>query len=243
MRSKQISDFWEFTILFFLTLIVFNGIQSLNGMLKGFHTRLYAVAHAFALLSLVYGVFNSFYSKGVLSKMMGKFRSLDIPRAAKGVVLVIFLGNFISIAVGEPLYPFYDVGMFRWTTKFENKSKLIERPKYFYYNSNGQVQIFDVRKQGFYLLADHLKGIRYTHEFTFAATYHNRGSKSNFEFLQYALDRVGGDSLWVGVHWVNFETQQTGFDPDLCRAVLLNASNGLYYGSIYIPEYQLKQCE
>ena len=53
----------------------------------------------------------------------------------------------------------------------------------------------------------------------------------------------GVDTLWVGVHTVNFETREVTFDADICNAVLINQTANLYYGPIYIPEYQIMKCD
>lgn len=65
----------------------------------------------------------------------------------------------------------------------------------------------------------------------------------NFEYLKRHLEQRGIDKLWVGVHSVNYETGEVGFDPNVCRAIQVNKHKRIYYGPIYIPEYQLNNEE
>jgi len=112
----------------------------------------------------------------------------------------------------------------------------------YYYWQDGQCKILDLRKEGSFFLAEHF-GWGYTEEFMFAARFRNRGEKKNFEFLSALMKERGIDSLWVGVHSVNFETHDVTFDPDICNAVTFNQTANLYYGPIYVPDYQVKRCD
>ena len=169
-----------------------------------------------------------------------KFNSLSIPRGAKLLMIIVFVGNLFAIALGKAWYPFYDVGMFRWSTPFERKDKIMHQLKYYYWK-NGECKILDLRKEGTFLLAENL-GMGYTEDFMFSARFRNRGEKKNFEFLSARMKERGVDTLWVGVHAVNFETREVTFDPDICHAVTLNKEIKHYYGPLYIPDYQLSRC-
>jgi len=169
-----------------------------------------------------------------------KFRSLHIPKVAKYIIVFIMTGNLVAIVLGKAWYPFYDVGMFRWSTPYQDSDKMVYQPKYYYWQ-NGQYKILDLRKEGSFILSDHF-GWGYTDEFMFAATYRNRGEKKNFEFLSALMKERGVDTLWVGVHSVNFETHDVIFNPDICNAVKINQAANLYYGPIYIPDYQVNRC-
>jgi hypothetical protein len=146
----------------------------------------------------------------------------------------------ISISLAAPRYPFYDVGMFRWASASRNNPKILSQHKYYYWK-DGQYKILDLRKEGVMFLAEHF-GWKYTEEFTFAARFRNRGEKKNFEFLSSLMQARGVDTLWVGVHSVNFKTREVSFDPDICNAVAFNQTANLYYGPIYIPMYQIEKC-
>jgi hypothetical protein len=111
----------------------------------------------------------------------------------------------------------------------------------YYYWKDGQYKILDLRKEGSYFLAEHF-GWGYTDEFMFAARFRHRGKERNFEFLSSLMKERGVDSLWVGVHSVNFETHEVTFDPDICHAIKINQADSLYYGPIYIPDYQVSRC-
>ncbi len=175
-----------------------------------------------------------------LMYLFSKIKNIPIPNGAKWAIAVVFLGNLTSILFGEPCYPFYDVGMFRWTTNFENAPKVVYKPKYFYWKE-GKANILDLRKEGFFFLHEHF-GLRYTHEFTFATTYHNKGQKENFDFILQRLKPLGIDTLWVGVHAVNYETKEVWFDTDLCNAIRVNNTENIHYGPIYVPKYQNEKC-
>jgi len=169
-----------------------------------------------------------------------KFRSLAIPKVAKYIIVIVMAGNLTAIALGKAWYPFYDVGMFRWSAPFQNNDKMMYQLKYFFWQ-NGQYKILDLRKEGSFFLAEHL-GWSYTEEFMFSARFRNRGEKKNFEFLSALMKERGIDTLWVGIHGVNFETREISFEPDICQAVTMNETVKLYYGPIYIPDYQVNRC-
>ena len=179
------------------------------------------------------------HRKGIFYYCVQKFRSLQIPKAAKYLIAIVVFGNFLCISFGEGVYPFYDVGMFRWSTSARDYDKVLSQHKYYYWQ-DGRFKILDLRKEGTFL-AEHF-GASYTEEFTFAARFRNRGEQKNFEFLKEQLQERGVDTLWVGVHSVNFETGEVSFDPDICNAVALNQRDDLYYGPIFIPEYQMMKC-
>lgn len=169
-----------------------------------------------------------------------KFRSLRIPKAAKYVIVIVMTANFIAITLGKSWYPFYDVGMFRWSTPYQNRDKIMYQLKYYYWQ-NGQYKILDLRKEGNFFLADHF-GLGYAENFMFSAAYRYRGEKKNFDFLSALMKQRGIDTLWVGIHAVNFETGEVSFDPDICRAIQMNETAHLYYGPIYIPDSQISKC-
>lgn len=169
-----------------------------------------------------------------------KFNSLSIPKGARILMIVVFVGNLMAIAMGKAWYPFYDVGMFRWSTPFENKDKIMHQLKYYYWK-NGEYKILDLRKEGSTLLAEHF-GWGYTEELMFSSRFRYRGERKNFEFLSALMKERGVDTLWAGVQTVNFKTHEVSFDPDLCHAVNLNNSVSQYYGPLYIPDYQVKNC-
>lgn len=185
-------------------------------------------------------VLSLFFKRGAIYPLIRSYKSVGIPFLGKILFVIVFLGNFTCIFIGKPIYPFYDVGMFRWSSKFEDKSKIVYKPKYYYWK-NGEAEILDLRKEGYYFLHNHI-GLRYTHEFTFAATYHNKGQKENFDFIMQKMRERGIDTLWVGVHAVNYETKEVWFDYDKCNAIKVNMEEPIHYGPIYIPTYQIKKC-
>lgn len=178
--------------------------------------------------------------KSFLPTIIQKFTSLSIPRGARILILVVLFGNLLAIALGKAWYPFYDVGMFRWSTPFHNNDKVLHQLKYYYWK-NGECKILDLRKEGSFWFAENF-GLGYTEEFMFSACFRNKEEKKNFEFLNQLMKDRGVDTLWVGVHTVNFETRDIDFDPDICNAVTINETAKQYYGPIYIPEYQRIRC-
>lgn len=212
-----------------------------------YYIRTYFLFKVFVLVSIpVIGLWlaismrDYFLRRGIFYYCVHRFRSLSIPRAAKYFIVLVLFGNILAISLGKPRYPFYDVGMFRWSTPYLSQDKIMGQLKYYYWQ-NGQYKILDLRKEGSFFLAEHF-GWGYTPEFMFAARFRNRGEKKNFEFLSALMKERGVDTLWVGVHSVNFETRDVTFDPDICHAVKLNQTENLYYGPIYIPDYQVSRC-
>jgi hypothetical protein len=240
MNTSKKKYLGEFVILFLLTLAVFNYLQSTK-TLHSLKSYLYLSLHAIAFFLLVFLVFKSWKSKGVVYKICYASFNLSIPMGVKIAVLIVAAGNFIVIAIGRPNYPFYNVGMFSWASAKASDDKILYNPKYYYYK-NGTVKLLDLRKESIFLFADNF-GWGYTHEFTFAVTYHNKGQKENFEFIAEKMKERGVDTLWVGVQLVNYKTREVKFEPNICNAIKINNTQKIYYGPIYIPEYQKLKCE
>lgn len=179
--------------------------------------------------------------RGIFYYCVHKFWSLPIPRAAKYITTIVLLGNLIAIGWGAQRYPFYDVGMYRWPVDFKGRDKILHEVKYYYWQ-RGRYKILELRKECSFFLAEHF-GWGYTSDLAYATAYFHKGEKENFDYLSRAMKEIGVDTLWVGVHTVNFETHDVTFDPDICRAVKINQTAKLYYGPIYIPEYQLEKCD
>lgn len=245
-REKHIRYYLiEFVLLFILTIVLFNTIQSFakEGALQSATLKrkvYFAISFCFALC-WGYLLYRSIAKGGVVMIIAKKFWALTIPKGAKVVIIIVFVSNLITIGIAKSYYPFYEVGMFRWNSKLSNMDKILYCPQY-YYRKKGEVVILNLRKESVFLLAEHL-GWGYTHEFTFAANYHNKGEKGNFDFLADKLKEQGIDSLWVGIHIVNYATGHVEFNPDICYAIKINKTKRIHYGPIYIPEYQIARCE
>jgi|GEM_PF-1287933 len=181
------------------------------------------------------------HKRGVLYYCVQKFRSLRIPRAAKLVIVLVFSATLLDISFGMQRYPFYDVGMFRWPVNFTSSDKIFYEMKYYYWQQS-QYKILELRKEPSFFLAEHFRW-GYANDFAYATSYFHKAEKENFEFLSKTMKEKGIDTLWVGVHSVNFKTREVTFDPDVCNAIKINQTSNLYYGPIYIPEYQIKKCD
>jgi len=169
-----------------------------------------------------------------------KFKSLSIPQGAKVLIVIVLFGNLVAIGLGKSWYPFYDVGMFRWLTPFQNYNKELHQLKYYYWK-DGNYKIVDLRKEGAPGFANHF-GWRYTEDLMFSMRFRVRGEQKTFEYLSSLMEERGVDTLWAGVQTVNFETREVSFDPDICNAVHLNQTLTQYYGPLYIPDYQISRC-
>lgn len=186
-------------------------------------------------------VYYSIVNGRVVGKCWRQFKNLPIPKGAKWAIGIVFIGNLLTIAFAKSYYPFYEVGMFRWSSKNWKPDPVLHKTKYFYYDQ-GQATVLDLRKESFFLFQEHLRW-GYTHEFTFAASYHNKAQKENFEFVQSLMKERGIDTLWVGVQTVNYTTGEVSFNSDPCYAITINETAKLHYGPIYIPEYQRLTCD
>jgi len=224
--------------------LLMNLIQSRNNIFGSHSHLLYTV---FLTLTLMYIIAWSVVlvrqirqKSSLFYVLVQKFIWLPIPKGAKRAAVIVACANLVAIGFGIARYPFYDVGMFRWATTFKDRDKTVYRPKYYFWD-HGHYKILDLRKEGSFMLADYF-GPGFTEEFTFAAAFHQKGKKGNFEFLQHEMQTRGIDTLWVGIHSVNFATQEVKFDPDICNAIRINADSSLYYGPIYIPDYQRMKC-
>lgn len=242
--SLKKAYFRELLILLVILLIEFNFAQCFDKWLPYFKAslkwKLYFCLHGCLLILWFYLVYRSLTQGGVVAKCWQQFKVLSIPRGAKWALSIVFIGIVLTVGFAKSYYPFYEVGMFRWSSSKWKPNKVLYKTKYFYYDQ-GEPKLLDLRKESFFLLQDHL-GWGYTHEFTFSAAYHNKAQKENFEFIQSLMKERGIDTLWVGVQMVNYETGEVSFNPDLCNAITVNETEKLHYGPIYIPEYQLIKC-
>jgi hypothetical protein len=221
-------------------IFLINFVQQFNSFnikaLFGYWCMANAVLLLFWLVLLIKGVKNK---NGFFYKIFTRFNKMNIPVGLKIITIIVFLGNFIAISNGKPNYPFYDVGMFRWTSP-ANFQHVLYEPQYYFFRNN-KVELVNIRREGFFLFHKYL-GWGYTHEFTFSSAYHNKNQKENFDFLAKKMKLSGVDTLWVGVSCVNFKTKKVVFNPNLCNAIKINKNEDLYYGPIYIPEYQYAKC-
>ena len=192
-------------------------------------------------LCFIYLVRTFIQNRSVFQYVWRKFKSSNIPSVAKYVIVIVFIGNFIAISFGKQRYPFYDVGMYRWPNDFIDRDKIAYELKYYYWQQ-GKYKILELRKEASFFLAEHF-GLGYAHDFSYCTAYFHKGEKENFQFLSQEMKERGIDTLWVGVHSVNFETREVTFDPDICNAVKVNQTADLYYGPIYIPQYQMQKCD
>ena len=159
----------------------------------------------------------------------------------KYIIVVVLIGNLIAIGWGKQRYPFYDVGMYRYPVEFKDRNKIYNELKYYYWQGD-QYKIVELRKEGSLFLAEHF-GRGYSHDLAYSMAYFHKGQKENFQFLSNLMKERGVDTLWVGVHTVNFETRDVTFNPDICHAIEINQDPNLYYGPIFIPEYQMTKCD
>lgn len=191
-------------------------------------------------LGLVRGDLRKQANESILKSIWLKTKAAGIPTSLRIIATIIIVGNIVSISLGKPCYPFYDVGMFRWPGNFENAPKIVYKPKYFFFHE-GKPRILDLRREGFIFFSEYF-GPTYTHMFTFATNYHNKARKETFDYLSEKMSARGIDTLWVGVQTVDYETGVVTFNTDLCNAVMVNQTKNIHYGPIYIPSYQIQKC-
>lgn len=237
----KLNFFQELCLIFLLTLLLFNTFQTFQFKWNTNRQKLFLLYHFSIVFAYLFVVFLSLLKGGVIKKIYTQFMGLQIPRGAKTAIIVVLIGNFIAIGFAKPNYPFYDVGMFRWSSTFTNEDKIMHVPKYFY-KQDGKTTIIELRKESVTALAPHL-GWGYNHEFTFATTFHNKGQQENFEYLSNLFKEKGIDTLWVGIHTIDYQTQKIIFSDNLCDAIQINNTEKLHYGKIYIPEYQFNKCD
>ena len=230
----------------FVALLLFMTILQTDNLFYYIHT--YLLFKVFVLVSITLILFWIFISirdylhrRGIFYYCVHTFRSLPMPKVAKYAIVIVLLGNFMAISLGKQRYPFYDVGMYRWPKEFISHDKTAYEVKYYYWQSGGY-KILELRKECSFLLAEHF-GWGYSNDIAYANTYFHKGEKENYEFLNHAMKEKGIDTLWAGVHSVNFETHEVTFDPDICNAIRINQTANLYYGPIYIPTYQMEKCD
>ena len=211
------------------------------------YMREYPLFKVFVLLSIpiiglwVFSEVNNYrLRRGILYYCLQKFKSISIPLPMKYIIVIVLIGNLIAIGWGKQRYPFYDVGMYRYPAEFKD-NKIFNELKYYYWQGD-QYKIVELRKEGSLLLAEHF-GRGYSHDLAYSMAYFHKGQKENFQFLSHLMKERGVDTLWVGVHAVNFETHDVTFNPDICHAIQINRGPNLYYGQIYIPEYQTAKCD
>lgn len=230
---------------------VFLGVVSLNFSyvfprwlfdLRSFIYSSYVLLHLPLVGCFLYMLWVDWRShNGISRRGWEMFRAARIPSAAKYLTLLVIIVNFVFIAIGKSSYPFYDVGMFRWSVPFENPTKVVYTPKYYYWKQ-GRPEIVDLRKEHLLFFADHF-GWGYNNEFTFSAAFHHKNRKATYTYLLSKLQSLGVSQLWMGIHSVDYETGRVSFDTDPIRAVEINKSEQLHYGPIYVPDHQIEVYE
>ena len=238
--KKYINDVTIQLIGIFFLINLIQSRESYNNFDSSIGCILFILIHILFIGLLILTTVRGLIKQSFVQIILDTFNTISIPRGAKIATIIIFGGNIIAIIIGKPCYPFYDVGMFRWSKEFGHQDKIVYQPKY-YYIKNGEYKILDLRREGSIFFSEHF-GWGYTNEFTFAATFHNKAQKNNFEFLSKIMMKRGVDTLWVGIHSVNFETKEVKFDTDICNAIHINKNFEIYYGPIFIPEYQIAMC-
>jgi hypothetical protein len=232
---------------FFLTgfiIGVFTFINLLNSLeyldfIGSIKWKMFFALHGSILIGfIILIVLDCKSQESLILKIYSKIKSVPIPRFAKGLFIFIFFMEFIHIAIGKTIYPFADVGMFRYSRPKETKfNPIVTIPKYYYFKED-QPRIVEIRKQHLFFLSD-LLGLGYNNEYTFSAAYHYKGLEENYEFLKSALiEQQDIDTLWVGLHEVDYTTGAVTFDPDIKRATVFNDTAKIFYGPIFIPSHQ-----
>ncbi|WP_139958092.1 hypothetical protein [Flavicella sediminum] len=141
--------------------------------------------------------------------------------------------------IGETYYPFADVGMFKWATRAHTNDKIYSKA-FYYFKKDDEVKIINLRSEHT-PFGNNLLGWRYNQDYTFSASYHNRGKKENFYFLKEALldnHKINEtDTIKIGVLTVDFFTKNVFFETFNDRTFKTERNIAKYYDELYIPEY------
>ena len=218
LKNKKVL---KWCICFLITIDFIHALIYYKQSLFSKSVLLYLAVHIPFILWLSLEIYRDLCSKdGIIYANFIKIKESKMPKNAIVAVTIVFMGNLISVSIGKPCYPFYDVGMFRWSTSFKDEPSIVHKHKYYFYKNN-QLHVLDLRREGFLFFRKYLD-ITYSHIFTFSANYHNKSRKETFDYLSKIMKKEGVDTLWVGVQSVNYKSKKVTFDTDICNAIKTN---------------------
>ena len=151
------------------------------------------------------------YLKLVVGKIHHAWKRTVVPPLAKWTILIIACVQAVHVCLGLPIYPFYEVGMFRWSEPNKKLPDICGQYRYYWKNQNGEIQVWRTRRQHIEWPPD-LMGWGWNNEMTFPMTYHWPHLKKNYEYTLMALKEAAGvEELFLGVETVNFLTGEVNF--------------------------------
>jgi hypothetical protein len=134
-----------------------------------------------------------------------------VPTAAKWVVLFVLAGQLVHVGLGLPIYPFYDVGMFRWAQPNKKLPDVCGQYRYYWKDSGGNARVWRPRRQHIEWPPD-IMGWGWNNEMTFPMTYHWPHHPKNYEYtIKVLREKIGVKELYLGVETVNFHTGEVRF--------------------------------
>lgn len=147
-------------------------------------------------------------------KLVQAWKQSVVPSLAKWTVLVIALVQLVHVWLGLPIYPFYEVGMFRWVEPNKTLPEVCGQYRYYWKDGDGETRIWRTRRQHIEWPPD-LMGSGWNNEMTFPMTYHWPHLRKNYEYTLETLRKAAGvEELFVGVETVNFSTGEIRFYED-----------------------------
>lgn len=232
-------------ILFFVQILnlvqSFLELETRFGISRG--TKIYFAICIVLLAGTTYYLFRNEKIRDQAKSDFYRIKAINLPKPVKYITAVVFCGNLLVIIIGKTVYPFADVGMFRHPYNFNRVNSTCTLPVYYFKDDKGTVHWLHLRKEHLFFLSDYLSW-GYNNEFTFSATYHYKGSERNFEYISKVMKENGyPERLFVGTKTVDYTTGEVTFDTTQCAIQKLNSTKGQYYGVIYVPFYQSKNCQ
>jgi len=187
------------------------------------------------LCILLYSFYGKTEIKIVIDKIVRSWKRTVVPPLAKWTFLIIACVQAVHVCLGLPIYPFYEVGMFRWAEPNKKLSDISGQYRYYWKNPDGEIQIWRSRRQHIECPPD-LMGWGWNNEMTFPMTFHWPHLEKNYTYTLKVLKEVAGvQELFLGVETVNFATGEINFyeSPEL-------APTETYFAGWWKPLYYPK---
>ena len=160
-----------------------------------------------------------------------------IPKSATFFLVSVFIVNFLAVGLRFDLYPFYSVSMFNWIGSKSDFPSTYVMESYAYLEDD-QIVPINLRLEGS-LFENKILPWNFLHTASFSASFHNRTKQENHRYLELQT----GKKLFVVAREVDLRTGQVSLVDDFCGYQRYSLRVVHYYGELYIPDWQKRECQ
>jgi len=216
------------TIIF---LAFYNLIQSLGYVVFEWRGDIivYYLLHVGCITYVSFHIWRNNIAQRVYSYVTRLQRDAKIPKALVVFCWIVFCGNTYAVLFNKPIYPFYDVAMFRAAKMQQSYEKVAHTTRYCW-DVNGEQHILNPRRDNTPVFGE--GGNIWSSQFLgFSIAYHNKGLPQTYAWLKNKYFMY--NEVYPIIEWVDFKSKKTGFCVD-CSDEFQDSRE--YYGPLYFPD-------